>query len=208
MSSHETLKDSYNDKYEYIFPDILLDKTLVSDSEFGNIDFQSNLKVHNYDTNKVKKFLINDFDWKSKKYNLASGFQGTLLGHVKNVNYETNNVDVYKSEPTSEMFGAVGLLSEIDLFKKINNNSNHFFHSKILLRHAPGNMRKEDDDTRLNNLNIFNLDRLNINDNFESGTSATLGFDYEIKNLIVILILQSDKLLKIKLIERCLIQVV
>ena len=69
-------KDSYNDKYEYIFPDILLDKTLVSDSEFGNIDFQSNLKVHNYDTNKVKKFLINDFDWKSKKYNLASGFQG------------------------------------------------------------------------------------------------------------------------------------
>ena len=62
MSSHETLKDSYNDKYEYIFPDILLDKTLVSDSEFGNIDFQSNLKVHNYDTNKVKKFLINDFD--------------------------------------------------------------------------------------------------------------------------------------------------
>ena len=181
MSSHETLKDSYNDKYEYIFPDILLDKTLVSDSEFGNIDFQSNLKVHNYDTNKVKKFLINDFDWKSKKYNLASGFQGTLLGHVKNVNYETNNVDVYKSEPTSEMFGAVGLLSEIDLFKQVNNNSSHFFTPKILLRHAPGNMRKEDDDTRLNNLNIFNLDRLNINDNFESGTSATLGFDYEIK---------------------------
>ncbi len=181
MSSHETLKDSYNDKYEYIFPDILLDKTLVGDSKFGNIDFQSNLKVHNYDTNKVKKFLINDFDWKSKKYNLASGFQGTLLGHVKNVNYETNNVDVYKSEPTSEMFGAVGLLSEIDLFKQVNNNSSHFFTPKILLRHAPGNMRKEDDDTRLNNLNIFNLDRLNINDNFESGTSATLGFDYEIK---------------------------
>ena len=68
-------------------------------------------------------------------------------------------------------------------------------------------MRKEDDDTRLNNLNIFNLDRLKLFNNYESGTSATLGFDYKIKNLIVILILQSDKLLKIKLIERCLIQV-
>ena len=42
-------------------------------------------------------------------------------------------------------------------------------------------MRKEYDETRLNNLNIFNLDRLNINDNFESGTSATLGFDYFLK---------------------------
>ena len=42
-------------------------------------------------------------------------------------------------------------------------------------------MRKEDDNARLNHLNIFNLDRLNVNDNFENGASATLGFDYEIK---------------------------
>jgi len=181
MSSHETLKDSYNDKYEYILPDILVDKTLLSDSIFGNVDFQSNFKVHNYDTNKVKKFLINDFDWKSKKYNFSSGLQGSLLGQLKNVNYETNNIDIYKNEPTSEIFGALGWLGEIDLFKEAKNNSNHFFTPKILLRHAPGNMRKEDDDTRLNHLNIFSLDRLNINDNFESGTSATLGFDYEIK---------------------------
>ena len=27
-SSHETLKESYNDKYEFIFPDITLDKNL------------------------------------------------------------------------------------------------------------------------------------------------------------------------------------
>ena len=27
------------------------------------MDLQTNLKVHNYDTNKTKKFLINNFDW-------------------------------------------------------------------------------------------------------------------------------------------------
>ena len=28
-SSHETLKESYNDKYEFIFPDITLDKKFI-----------------------------------------------------------------------------------------------------------------------------------------------------------------------------------
>ena len=43
-------------------------------------------------------------------------------------------------------------------------------------------MRKENDGARLNHLNIFDLDRLNTFNNFESGLSATVGFDYKIKN--------------------------
>ena len=34
---------------------------------------------------------------------------------------------------------------------------------------------------RLDHLNIFSLDRLNVASNFESGASATLGFDYKIE---------------------------
>ena len=43
-------------------------------------------------------------------------------------------------------------------------------------------MRKDNNNIRLNNKNIFSLDRLSSNNNFESGLSTTLGFDYEIKN--------------------------
>ena len=45
-------------------------------------------------------------------------------------------------------------------------------------------MRKQEIDkgTRLNHHNIFSLDRLNSYNNFETGLSATIGFDYEIKN--------------------------
>ena len=43
-------------------------------------------------------------------------------------------------------------------------------------------MRKNTEDVRINNKNIFTLDRLGSYDNFESGLSTTLGFDYEIKN--------------------------
>ena len=62
-SIYETLKENYNDKYEYIFPEIALDKNLFSNSSLGNLDLQTNLKVHNYDTNKLTNFLVNDLNW-------------------------------------------------------------------------------------------------------------------------------------------------
>jgi len=43
-------------------------------------------------------------------------------------------------------------------------------------------MKQETSGGRINNLNIFNLNRTSSNDNFENGLSATLGFDYEIDN--------------------------
>ena len=52
-SMFETLKETYEDKYEYIFPEITLDKNLLNDDRLGSVNLQTNLKVHNYDTNKL-----------------------------------------------------------------------------------------------------------------------------------------------------------
>ena len=180
-SSYETLKDGYNDKYEYILPDIIYDKNLFASNKYGNLDLTSNLNVHNYDTNKFKRFLVNDLDWKFRSNSFLSGVKGNLIGKLKNVNYEAKNTSEYKNDPETEFFGALGYLSKIDLFKN-NNNDNYLLTPKLLLRYAPGNMRKNSEDIRLNNKNIFSLDRLESYDNFESGLSATLGFDYEVKN--------------------------
>ena len=46
-SLYETLKDDYNDKYEYIFPEITVDKNILSSERFGNLDLQTNFKAHN-----------------------------------------------------------------------------------------------------------------------------------------------------------------
>jgi len=181
-SMYETLKDDYNDKYEYVLPEITVDKNLLSSLKYGNIDFQSNLRVHNYDTNKFKNFLINDFDWKYKSFNFLSGLKGSLLGKFKNVNYETRNISKYKNDPSSEFYGALGYLSELNLYKRKNINTEHLLTPKILFRYAPDHMRKEDNGSRLNHLNVFSLDRLSSADNFESGASATLGFEYEVKD--------------------------
>ena len=174
-------ENNTNDEFEYILPDIILDKNLLSSDKFGYADLQSNLIFHNFETNKFTKFLINDIDWNYKQFNFSSGLQGRLLGKFKNVNYEAKNTSIYKDETTHEMFGAIGYLSEINLFKKIRDNSKSFLTPKMLLRYAPGHMREETSKTRLNHSNVFTLDRLNTNKNFESGLSATLGFDYELE---------------------------
>ncbi len=181
MSSFETLKDTYNDKYEYILPEIVLDKNLASSEKYGNIDLTSNLKVHNYDTNKFTKFLVNDIDWKFRDKNFISGINGKFISKLKNINYEAKNVPSLKSEGTSELFGALGYIFDLDLYKKSDDLTEHFFTPKAFFRYSPDFMKKQDSDVKLNHLNLFNIDRFDENNNFESGSSVTLGFDYELK---------------------------
>ncbi len=183
-SIFENLKDDYNDKYEFILPEITYDNVLFSDDKYGNMDLQSNFKVHNYDTNKTTKFLINDFDWDIRNINFPSGLKGKLFSSFKNVNYETKNVSIYKEEKTSEFFSAFGYLTELDLYKRSDNQSYQKVTPKLLLRYAPGSMsRKEDLGSRLDPDNIFNLDRLPYTSQMETGLSASIGFDYESNSL-------------------------
>ena len=177
--SYETLKENYNDKYEFILPEIDYSRNLFSNDKLGYADLQSNLKIHNYDTNKYSKFVVNDIDWKFKNFNFPSGLSGRILGKIKNINYETKNISDYKDEPTSELFGALGYLTEINLYKD-SKNSVHLLNPKLLFKFAPDYMRKENSKTKLNHLNVFNLDRLDSPTNFESGLNATIGFDYEL----------------------------
>ena len=60
------------------------------------LSLQSNYKVHNYDTNKLTNFLVNDFEWTSNDLNFLHGVNTKFLGNVKNINYETKNVDYIK----------------------------------------------------------------------------------------------------------------
>ena len=73
----------------------------------------------------------------------------------------------------------MGYLTQFEL-KKDNLNL-HTLKPKFLLRYAPGNMRKETDGSRLIPLNAFSMDRLENSNNFETGLTGTIGFDYKIE---------------------------
>ena len=104
--------------------------------KFGNLDLNSNFKVRNFDTNKTTKFFVNNFDWDIKKINFKNGIRGEFLSKIKNINYDVKNSSKFKSDTTSEIFGALGFLTEVDLHKNVNNNS-HIFNPKALFRYAP-----------------------------------------------------------------------
>lgn len=177
---YETMKENYEDKYEYIFPEITLDKNLFNDEKFGSLELLSNLKVRSYDTNKFENFFVNDFNWESKNKIFKSGFDSRILGNLKNINYETKNIDIFKEETTSELYGALGILTDLKL-QKNKESSQHYFTPKALLRFSPGSMRKQESGSRLNSTNAFNINRIENINNYETGASAAIGFDYKIK---------------------------
>ena len=179
-SIYETLKGDYEDKYEYVLPEITLDKNLFYNENLGSLNVQTNYKVHNYDTNKLTNFLVNDFNFETNNKILNNIFNTKILANIKNINYESKNVDLYKDDPTSELFGSLGFLSEINL-QKFTDNSIHLLKPKMLLRYAPGSMRKETSGERLSTNSAFSLDRISNINNYETGISGTLGFDFKIK---------------------------
>ena len=132
-SIFETLNENYNDKYEYILPEITYDKNLLSNEIIGNLDLQSNFKTHIYDTNKLTNFFVNDLTWNFKEIYHQSGISSKLLANFKNINYEAKNVDNFKEDFTSDLYGAFGYFSELDLEKKSGENR-AFSNSKIFIK--------------------------------------------------------------------------
>ena len=181
-SVYETTASDYNDKYEYVLPEINFAKSLVRNENFGNLDLFTNLFVNNYNTNEHKRILVNDFNWNSNYLNNKSIIQSELLGNLRNINYETKNVEHFKSDTTSEIHGVIGYFAKIDL-EKIKNNFIHNLTPKILIRYAPGSMRKETEGFNLNPDKAFEINRLNNIYNVEKGLSTTLGFDYKIQKV-------------------------
>ncbi len=179
-SVFETTKENYEDKYEFVVPEITFDKNLFNNEQFGSLDLQTNLKIRNYETNKLENFLVNDFDWESNEFNFNSGFNSKFLANFKNINYEAKNVSKFKEKNTSEFFSSVGLLTDIN-FSKTKGSTEHFLTPKLLLRLSPGSMRKQENGNKLTPLSAFNLNRIDDIRNYETGVSGTLGFDYEIK---------------------------
>ena len=155
-SVYTNLSDTYNDKYEYILPEINFNKNLYSD-KFGSGSFNTNIKIHNYDTNKYENFFVNDFNWTYDKTFSDLPYDGKILTNLKNVNYESENVSKLKEDTSHEIYGALGYLASIDLVKPGNENFNHLLKPKILLKYSPNNMKKETGDHSLDRKNIFSF---------------------------------------------------
>ena len=184
FSAYENLNITGNKKYEYLAPYVSYNKRLDFNDVVGFFDFFTDFRVRNYDVDKQTELLVNELRWKSKKKISKLGLENQLKSSFKLVNYNADNTEEFKNENTnSEIKGAIGYLAKIPFFKLNNTNNQQLFTPKLFLRYAPNHSRRVNDKIRLNQNNIFTLDRMDQIDVIESGLSATLGFDYEMNKV-------------------------
>ena len=179
-SAFENLSVADNSKYEYVLPNIIFERNLISGEKFGILDLHTNAIGKNYKVNQTTKFLVNDLSWQSNLIVNSNGIQTGLEGLLKLVTYDAENTEDYKSEDfNAEANAALAFNMSLPMVKENSNLQKiNFLTPKLSLRFAPGHMRDIDDDNlRLSYSNLFNLNKNSQMDVLENGLNATLGVE-------------------------------
>ena len=177
---YEDLRKSDSEKYEYMLPNFLFEKTYLTE-KFGTINFVTNAYQNKFDKSnnvyKKKTFLVNDVTWSPLNNITKKGFVNSIEGAIKNINYKAKNTVDYKNGSTiNEVQSVIAFKSTLPL-KKDGINYSNIFSPKYMIRYAPGHMR--DLGSSDGSFNYNNLYSLNKTSEIENGLSAILGFDFK-----------------------------
>jgi LPS-assembly protein len=174
LIAYENLSGSNNDRFQYVLPYYNFSKQFYNNSLI-NLNFSSSGNNNLYETNKLKSVVNNDINIDSIDFFSNFGFKNNFGIYFKNLNSVGKNIDTYKSSPQIEIMNLVNLETSLPLIK-IQDNYTNFITPKLSFRINPSDMKNYTDTNRfINANNIFDINRLGINDSFEQGKSLTLG---------------------------------
>ena len=174
---YENLRIKDNSRYEYIFPNINLQKSFFTEN-LGLIDFKTNLLYRNYKVDKHLTSVENTFIWSPPDYYTSKGFVNKIEGMIMNTNYEARNTTDRKTDGVVNEFSGVLKYKSSLPMKKQKLNSSNIFSPTFMIRYAPGHMRKlNTENVLLNYTNLYSTNKTSV---IEDGLSAVLGFDFDI----------------------------
>jgi len=179
----EDLTQKQSDRYQFVLPYYNFSKN-VGSTNFGTFLFNSKGNNVLSETNKVKSKIINDLNFSSNDKILDNiGLKNNLNIYFKNLNGVGKNIEQYKSSPEVNMQTLIELNSELPLFKTSSEYEETLI-PRISLRSNPGDMKDYSSAERKININnIFDINRIAIDDSFEAGNSITFGGTYKRKNI-------------------------
>ena len=123
-----------------------------------------------------------------------NGIKNSFEINTKNLNSVGKNNSEYKSSPQIELMSELNFNMKYPLLK-INENNFNYLTPKILLKINPSDMKNYSTlDRTINVNNIFDTNRLGIDDTLETGKSLTLGLDFKKESQI-----DTNKFFEIKL---------
>ena len=176
---YETLEGANSDRYEYILPSYNLSKNFNRENLNGSFNFNSYGNNTLNSTNIFESTILHDLDYISYNSFLDNGVKTNYSVSLKNVNTMGKNSKQYKSSPQSEITSSYMFNTSLPLTKYTKDRNNRL-EPKLSFRFSPHDMKNQKgEERRIDITNIYNINRLSLNDTFEGGESITVGFDFK-----------------------------
>jgi LPS-assembly protein len=176
---YETLKGANSDRYQYVLPSYNFLKNFNLEIVSGSFNFNSYGNNTLSNTNTTTSTLSNDLNYSAINNYYDNGIKTNFKVYLKNINTVGKNSTQYKESPQSELMSAYTYNASLPLIKKTKKSFNTF-EPKLSLRLSPHDMKNNKSlERRIDVNNVFNSNRLSMNNSFEGGESATLGLNFK-----------------------------
>ena len=172
LDVYEDLTKNDSDKYEYV-PNFSFSK-IIND----NYSFNSQGYYKNYNTNITEKVLINNLEFQSNLKYFDNGLINEKKVIFKNINTDAKNSVDFKNKDTSSIIPSIQTNYTLPLNKE-SEKFNNILTPKFSLRLSiPHTKDISSIDRKISYNNIYDFDRLGIEEASEGGISATYGYEY------------------------------
>ena len=179
FTAYENLSKQNSDRYQYVLPYYDFSKTLFENNNFASFNFFSQGDNILKDTNNLRSRMINNLNIRSRDYFSEIGIKNNLNYYLKNTVSAGKDNTEYDSSPEIKFMNIFEAVSSFPLINEDESFTN-YLNPKISFRINPSSMKNyKNENRRINNNNIFNIDRLGLIDTLETGQNLTLGFDYK-----------------------------
>ena len=179
FSAYEDLSKKNSDRYQYVLPYFDFYKSFLDTNNFATFDLISQGDNILKDTNSLRSRMINNLNIKSYDYYSKIGTKNNFNYYLKNTIFSGKNDSDYDSSPDIKLMNIFEFVSSFPLIHK-NQNYINYLNPKASLRINPSSMKNyKNENRRINNDNIFNINRLGLIETLEAGENLTLGLEYK-----------------------------
>ena len=175
LDIYEDLSKLDNDKYEYV-PNFSFSKVLNENKMFSSKGYYKN-----YNTNITEKVLINNFEFNSTPKFLNNGVINENKLLIKNVNSSASNSNKFKNKGSLSLMPTFQANYLFPLTKETNELSKTLTPKLSLKLSTPHTKDIRKTDRKINYNNVYDLNRLGIDESNEGGVSLTYGYEYAVK---------------------------
>ena len=183
LEQYETLAGLNNDRYQHVLPNFNFIKDFNVPNLNGSFNFNTNGSNTLTSTNNLSTVVSNDLQFNSYNKYFDTGIKSNYGISIKNMNTLGKKSTLYKNSAQSNLMTSYIFNTSLPLMKN-NEKSINYFEPKLSFKFNPHNVKNNNTLKRTIDMNnIYNDNRLALDNSLEGGDSLTIGFDFK-KNKI------------------------